>query len=297
MTVIHNEPLKKHSTFKIGGEASVAYFPDSIDEFKLVLRDLRSRGERYMIVGNGSNILFDSRGFDGSVIFTKKMNKTEYVNGEYKTYVTCECGKLLSELSCEVGRRHSLAGLEFAYGIPATVGGAVFMNAGAYGGEMSDVVYSTRVYDVKNDREITIFGDEHRFAYRHSIFEDDRDLCVLSVTFVLLDGVSSEICAKMDENMNSRREKQPIELPSAGSTFKRPTGYFAAKLIDDCGLKGYSVGGASVSLKHAGFIINNGNADSDDVLALIDDIKKCVYDRFGIMLTQEVIYVPKTDIV
>lgn len=293
MTVIHNEPLKKHSTFKIGGEAAVAYFPENIEEFKLILCTLSKRGERYMVVGNGSNILFDSRGFDGSVIFTKKMNRTEYAEKEGKTYVTCECGKLLSELSCEVGRKHSLAGLEFAYGIPATVGGAVFMNAGAYGGEMSDVVYSTRVYDVKNDREITIYGDEHRFSYRHSIFEDEKDLCVLSVTLELIAGVSGEICAKMDDNMNSRREKQPVDYPSAGSAFKRPTGYFAARLIDDCGLKGYSVGDAAVSLKHAGFIINKGNADSDDVLALIDNIKKCVYERYGVMLTQEVIYVPK----
>lgn len=292
MIVKHNEPLCKYCTLGIGGNAKIAYFPESVSEFCDILKQLKNQCERYVVVGNGSNLLFDDNGFDGAVVFTRSMNGVEYTYKSDSVYITAECGKLITGLSFEVGKKHSLSGLEFAYGIPATVGGAVFMNAGAYGGQMSDVVVSTLAFDLKKMKTVTITGEDHHFSYRHSVFEENKNLIVLSTTLCLHMGDAQEICEKMDTNMQSRKDKQPLEYPSAGSTFKRPVGYFAAKLIDDCGLKGFTVGGAQISKKHAGFAINIGGATSEDMLALMDSVKNTVLEKFGVLLEAEVIYIP-----
>lgn len=292
MIVKYNEPLYKHSTFRVGGEAKTAYFPESAEELTDILGKLAEDGERYIVIGNGSNMLFDDRGFDGAVVFTKAVSGVKYTYSSDSVFIEAECGKMLTELSYEAGKKHSLLGLEFAYGIPATVGGAVFMNAGAYGGQMSDVVVSTKAYDKESRTIVTVEGDSHNFAYRHSIFEENRNLIVISTTMKLKLGDAMAISEKMDANMQSRRDKQPLEYPSAGSTFKRPVGYFAAKLIDDCALKGAKVGGAEVSEKHAGFIVNKGGATSADILELMDFVSGRVFDTFGVKIEPEVIYVP-----
>ena len=289
---IYNEPLYKHSTFKIGGNAKVAYFPKNKGEFVAILSHLKNEGEKYFIVGNGSNLLFDDRGFDGAIIITKNMSDCSY---DYKSdcvVIYAEAGKKLTELSFEAGRKHSLSGLEFAYGIPATVGGAIYMNAGAYGGQMADIVLDVEAYDIDKNEIVTIDNAAADFSYRHSVFEESKNLIVLSVRLKLMRGDLKEIADKMDTNMQSRRDKQPLEFPSVGSTFKRPLGYFAAKLIDDASLKGYAVGGAKVSEKHAGFVINAGGATCADVLTLMSDVSKIVKEKFGVELSPEVIYLP-----
>ena len=288
-----NEPLSKHSSFKIGGPAKIAVFPKTRDELVEVLRSVKSCKYKYIVVGNGSNLLFDDEGFDGIIIFTKHLNATEYVYKSGKTAIRVECGKSLTELASEVGKKHSLTGLEFAFGIPGTVGGAVYMNAGAYGGEMSDVVSQTEYFDPTVGEIKTVKGEEHKFDYRHSIFAEHPEYIILSTTLEMKEGNAEEIFALMTKNMTSRREKQPLEYPSAGSTFKRPVGHFAGKLIEDCGLKGYTVGGAQISEKHAGFTINIGGATSSDVRALVEHTRSVVLERFGVELECEIIYVSK----
>lgn len=291
MQIIENEPLYKHSTFRIGGNANVAYFPENKEEFCNLISSLKEKNERYIVVGNGSNILFDDEGYDGAVIFTKSLKNVEYIRKGETVTIKSECGKMLSELSFEACRKHALTGLEFAYGIPGTVGGAVYMNAGAYGGEISYVLTSSEVYDVQNGKIITLSKEDHKLSYRHSVFFENKDFILLNSSFELHIGGIELISKSMENNMNSRREKQPLEYPSAGSAFKRPEGYFAAKLIDDAGLKGLNVGGASVSEKHAGFIINKGNAKSIDVLELIKKIQDEVYNKYSVLLTPEIIHV------
>ena len=288
-----NEPLSKHSSFRIGGGAKYALFPKSCEELIFAVNTCIHKGQRYLIVGNASNLLFDDKGFDGVVIFTTKMAATEYIHKGNEVYIKAECGRSLTELSGEAGKKHSLTGLEFAYGIPGTVGGAVYMNAGAYGGQMSDVVVETCVYDVKAQKMITIKGEKHKFGYRHSVFADNHDLIVLSTTMKLLAGEAEEIFAKMNKNMTSRKEKQPLELPNAGSTFKRPgENIFVGKLIEEAGLKGYSVGGAQISEKHAGFTVNKGGATSCDVLSVIEHTKSVILEKYGVTLESEIIYIP-----
>ena len=287
-----NEPLAKHSSFKIGGPARFAIFPQNKDELVSVLKQIKNCSYKYKMIGNGSNILFDDKGFDGIIIFTKRVSDIQYIRRGDKTLLRADCGRSLTELANEAGKKHSLAGLEFAYGIPGTVGGAVYMNAGAYGGQMSDVVIETEYFDTNEGEVKTLTAQEHKFDYRHSIFADHPEYIVLSTTLELKEGNAEDIFAAMTKNMNSRKEKQPLEYPNAGSTFKRPTGYFAGKLIEDCGLKGYTVGGAQISEKHAGFTINVGGATSADVLSLIEHTKKTVKENFGIELESEIIYLP-----
>ncbi len=288
-----NEPLSKHSTFRIGGDAKYALFPQTREELIFAVNTCIQKEEKYMIVGNASNLLFDDRGFDGVVIFTTKMNCTEYIHKNDGVYIKVECGKSLTELASEAGKKHSLGGLEFAYGIPGTVGGAVYMNAGAYGGQMSDVVVETEAYDVKSQSIVEIKDAGHKFSYRHSVFAENPDFIVLSTTIKLAAGNPEEIFAKMNKNMTSRKEKQPLELPNAGSTFKRPAdNIFVGKLIEEAGLKGYSIGGAQISEKHAGFTVNKGGATSRNVLEVIEHTKSVIYDKYGVMLEQEIIYIP-----
>ena len=288
-----NEPLAAHSTFRIGGNAKIALFPKNVDELVSVLKNVKNCNYKYKVIGRGSNILFDDKGFDGIIIFTKQICDTEYVHRGDVTLIKVDCGKSLTELAGEAGKKHSLTGLEFAYGIPGTVGGAVYMNAGAYGGQMSDVVVETKYFDPA-DGEVKVFsGDGHKFDYRHSVFAEHPEYIILSTTLEVKEGNAEEIFALMNKNMTSRREKQPLEYPNAGSTFKRPTGYFAGKLIEDSGLKGYTVGGAQISEKHAGFTINIGGATSSDVLALIEHTKSTVKANFGVELESEIIYIPQ----
>ncbi len=292
--VRRKEALSKHSSFKIGGEASYAVFPKTKDELISAYKSAEEAKEKCIIVGNASNMLFSDKGFNGVVIFTKLINEAEYIHRGNSVFIKADCGRSLTELASEAGKKHALSGLEFAYGIPGTLGGAVYMNAGAYGGQMSDIVIETEYLDTSDISIKTLSKNEHDFSYRHSFFTDHPEYIILSSTLELKEGDPKEIFDLMQKNMTARKEKQPLEYPSAGSTFKRPgDGLFAGKLIEDSGLKGYSVGGAEVSEKHAGFVINKGNATSADILALVEHIKKTVHDRFGVMLSCEMIYIPE----
>ncbi len=290
--VRYNEPLYKHSSFKIGGEAKIAVFPKSKDEIISAIGTAKTAGFKYLVVGNASNLLFDDQGFDGVIIFTKGLTETVYIHKQDAVIIKAEAGKSLTELASEAGKKHSLAGLEFAYGIPGTLGGAVYMNAGAYGGQMSDIILETEYFDTVTEEIKTASKDEQKLSYRHSLFAEHPEYIILSSTLELKVGDPAVIFETMNKNMTARKEKQPLEYPSAGSTFKRPgDGLFAGKLIQDAGLKGFRVGGAEVSYKHAGFVINRENATSADVLQLIEHIKKTVHEKFDVMLDCEIIYI------
>ncbi len=291
--VRQNEPLSRHSSFRIGGEAKHALFPKSREELIYALNTCKQKGIRYIVVGNTSNLLFDDRGFDGAVIFTSGISATEYIHKNGEVYIKAECGKMLTELASEVGKKHSLSGFEFAYGIPGSIGGATYMNAGAYGGQMSDVIVETEYFDTVSGEVVTIDAEDQCFSYRHSIFAEHPEYIILSTTIRLQKGDAEEIFATMSKYMSARKEKQPLEYPSAGSVFKRPAdNIFAGKLIEDSKLKGYTIGGAQVSEKHAGFIINRGGASAEDVLALVEHIKHVVLENYKIELECEIIRVP-----
>ena len=283
-----NTLLSNCTSFKIGGKADLFVQPDSVEKLTAVISGCKKNGIEILILGKGSNLLFSDEGFRGVVISTSRLDKIELID---ETTIYCQSGVTLSKL-CRFALDNSLTGLEFAYGIPGSVGGAVYMNAGAYGGEISDVVVSSEYYDTHNDILVTIDSAAHNFSHRHSIFHDHTEYIILSTTLKLKVGDSEEIFNLMTKNMSSRREKQPLEYPNAGSTFKRPEGYFAGKLIEDSGLKGYTIGGAQVSEKHAGFLINRGGATSSDVLSLMEHIKHTVKGNYGVDLESEIIYIP-----
>ncbi len=281
-------PLSSLCTFKIGGPADIVVRPQTRDELVLSVSAAIDCGVPYLIIGNGSNMLFDDAGFSGAVIVTNGMRDTS-VDGNV---ITADCGVPMTALSLRA-QGLGLSGLEFAYGIPGCVGGAVTMNAGAYGGQMSDVLVSSEYYDPATGERIIIPSSEHVYGYRESIYLEKPELVVLGAVLELVLCDREEIKQKCDENMRARREKQPLEYPSAGSVFKRPPGYFAAKLIQDAGLKGTRVGDAEVSEKHSGFIINRGEATSRDVLELIEIIKTTVYEKFGVCLECEIRHIPR----
>ena len=288
-----NEALCKHSTFRIGGCAEYALFPKNKEELVFALNVCKNNGLRYIVVGNGSNLLFDDEGYRGAVIFTSKMSSCEYIHRDGAIYVKADCGKMLTEIAGDAGKKHSLTGFEFAYGIPGTIGGAVYMNAGAYGGQMSDIIFETEYYDISDGKIKMLSKDAQNFSYRHSIFQEHPEYIVISTTLRLSVGDPEQIFALMNKNMTARKEKQPLELPNAGSVFKRPAdNIFAGKLIEDSHLKGYTIGGAQVSEKHAGFIVNVGGATCRDVLLLIDHIKSVVAENYGINLESEIIHIP-----
>lgn len=276
-----NECVAQRSSFKVGGRVALALFPDTKEKLIFALDMLKRENIKYEVIGKGSNVLFAFDFFDGAMVFTDGIAGVCF-DGET---VIASAGTSLTYLA-ELAARHSLSGLEFAYGIPGLVGGSVYMNAGAYGGAMSDVVTGSLAYDTELGKTVEI--TEHGFGYRESIYMSNRSLVCLEARVHLVCGDEEEIRAKMQQNMSSRREKQPLEFPSAGSYFKRPEGHFAGKLIEDCGLKGESVGGAAVSEKHAGFIINLGGATADDVLLLEEKIRERVLSRFGVTLEREV---------
>ena len=282
LAVRENEPLARHCSFRIGGPAAVMLLPDSADGLAELCRWLRERGVKPFLLGNGTNMLFPDGGLDRIVVKTAPGAGRIDVDG---TRVTAEAGATLAHTASEA-LAAGLTGFEFAHGIPGSVGGGVVMNAGAYGGELKDVVAVTEYLDESMQRRV-LRGTEHDFAYRHSFFSD-REAIVLRTVFSLTKGDPEAISARMRELADKRRNSQPLDMPSAGSTFKRPTGGFAAALIDEAGLKGFSVGGAQVSPKHAGFVVNTGGATCDDVLRLIEHIQKTVLDRSGIALEPEV---------
>ncbi len=280
--IVSDEPMRKHTTFRIGGNADIFVRPESKEQIAEILRLCRKQDVPYFILGNGSNLLVGDRGFRGVVInIMDNMNDIKVDGGIIKA----QAGAMLIKVS-RAARDNSLTGLEFASGIPGTIGGAIYMNAGAYGGEMKDVV--TQVTAIDAEGEIYTFGtDELEFSYRHSVIQQ-RDLIVLDVTMKLAAGDQKIIDDRMSELAVARRTKQPLEYPSAGSTFKRPEGYFAGKLIMDAGLRGYRVGDAQVSEKHCGFVVNRGNATADDVIKLIDDVKAKVSEEYDVVLEPEV---------
>lgn len=277
-----DEPLSEHTTFKIGGPADIFVTPDDIDEIGDILIACEDAGMPYFILGCGSDLLVSDAGYHGVVI-----SLTEELIGVSAegTKLICQAGVTLreaSEMACELG----LSGLEFACGIPGSVGGACYMNAGAYGGCIADVLDEVRV--LTHAGNIVELGvDELNLGYRQSRIADEG-LVLLSATFALRKGDPDDIRERMEDLTQQREEKQPLELPSAGSTFKRPEGYFAGKLITDAGLKGYQVGGAAVSRKHAGFVVNLGGATASDVRAVIAHVQDEVMRQFGVKLEPEV---------
>ena len=277
-----NEPLAEHCTFKIGGPARVFVAPQEEEQLCkaiLLCRDLRLP---YYLLGNGSNILFADEGWSGVILDTSALKSSIQREG---CTLRAGAGTLLSSL-CREALRAGLTGLEFAYGIPGTVGGAVYMNAGAYGGELKDVL--TRVRYLNQEGQIVCAeAAELDLSYRHSIFEENGG-CILSAEFRLTPGDPAEIQAKMEDLMGRRRDKQPLDKPSAGSTFKRPAGAFAGALIDQCGLRGYRHGGAAISEKHCGFVVNLGGASCADVLALCDEVRDIVQEKTGYLLEKEI---------
>lgn len=279
-----NELLAPHSTFRIGGEARLAAMPDTTEQIIDAVSAAKEAGLDFTVIGNGSNVLFSDKGFDGLVIFTRNADSV-VIKGKR---VIADAGAPFTKLAVTV-KNAGLTGLEFAYGIPGSVGGAVYMNAGAYNGEASQVVASSMAYDDLTGEVRMISREEHNFGYRTSVYSQNRDrLTVLSAEFELKEGDSAAIWDTMQDLMRRRREKQPLEYPNAGSVFKRPQGYFVGKLITDAGLKGYTIGGAQVSEKHAGFIINIGGATAEDVLRLVEHIQKTVQSQFGVMLECEI---------
>lgn len=282
--ILINEPMSEHTSFRLGGNAKYFVLPSCEDEVIATVNALKKAGENFVVIGNGSNLLVSDKGFDGTVICIGKNMSKITVQGEE---IHAMAGALLSTIA-SVARAHSLAGFEFASGIPGSLGGAVVMNAGAYDGEMKNVVSKTTYLSADGTLK-TVVGKEHGFSYRKSIFT--KDDVVLRSVITLQKGDADKISEYTRELSARRREKQPLEYPSAGSTFKRPEGYFAAKLIDDASLRGYRVGGAMVSEKHAGFVINYDNAKSADVYQLIKDVQSIVYDKFGVSLEPEIKFI------
>ena len=284
LRVEKDEPLSRHCSFRIGGPARRMAFPHTAEQMVLLQSFAAECGAKPLLIGNGTNILFPDAGLDRLVIQTGEL--TELKQGEVEGEIIAQAGVSLAKLA-NFACANGLTGLEFAHGIPGSVGGAVSMNAGAYGGEMKDVLQGASIlFPDEGIRFLTC--EELDLSYRHSILTDHPDAIVLYAVFRLEKGNSTEIRAKMDELMAKRKATQPLEYPSAGSTFKRPTGYFAGGLIEQAGLKGLTVGDAQISDKHAGFLINRGKATGADVRNLIREVQERVMAHSGVMLEPEV---------
>ena len=282
------EPLAPHTTFRIGGAACFWLTPKNIAQLREMLALCRAHGVRRYLLGNGSNTLFSDEGFDGAVIDLRGIDEPVTCKGQPDgtSVLTVSAGVTLGRLCAEAQKR-GLTGLEFACGIPGTVGGAVYMNAGAYGSEMKDVLTDVTFL---NEAGVlcTLPAAELALRYRTSVFEQHPEWCIVSARVRLTAGDKDAITAQMQGFLQCRRDKQPLEWPSAGSTFKRPQGAFAGKLIEDCGLRGLQVGGAQISEKHCGFVINRGGATCADVLALTEQVKKVVLEKTGYVLEREI---------
>lgn len=279
-----DEPMAKHTSFRIGGPAKRMAFPKTREQLVVLMGFLQDAGVKPLLIGNGTNLLVADKGLDTVVIDTSA--ELSHIDLTDEGEIAADAGVSLAKLAL-FAWKNGLTGLEFAHGIPGSVGGAVCMNAGAYGGEMQQVVHSATVL-FPDDGVRTLRGEELRFSYRHSLLTDRPEAVVLRVVFQLTAGRPEEIRQKMEELMTRRKTSQPLEYPSAGSTFKRPEGYFAAALIDQCGLKGMTVGGAQVSEKHAGFVINRGGATCADVTALMAVIQRRVWEEKGVRLEPEI---------
>lgn len=281
MEVRINEPMMKHTSFRAGGAARWFAVPETAEELKAVLAACRKADTPWYVIGNGSNLLVSDKGFPGVIISTDKFDRLE-VNG---TEITVGAGVMLSKLA-NTAYKAGLTGLEFAAGIPGTVGGACVMNAGAYGSEIINVLKSVTVLTPEGTVE-TLPAEKLELGYRTSVIPK-KGYLVLEAVMSLTEGNMEESKALMDDLAFRRKDKQPLEFPSAGSTFKRPAGHFAGKLIEDCGLKGFTVGGAQVSEKHAGFVINKGGATASDIYNLCKEVEKRVKAEFGVSLEMEV---------
>lgn len=280
------EPLSRHCTFRIGGPADLAVFPATTDQLVLALRLCAGADVRVLVVGNGSDLLFADAGVRGAVVFTTAMREiTPEPDG-----FSALAGAKVPHLAV-LARDRGLSGLEFACGIPATLGGAVCMNAGAHGGETAQVVAGSECYDRETDRVFRLSPEEHEFGYRVSVFARKPGWVLLKTRLRLTPDDPEQIAARTRKNLLTRRASQPLEYPSAGSAFKRPPGDYAARLIDFCGLKGVRVGDAQISEKHAGFLVNRGNATAADVLTLMDRVRETVLRRTGVALEPEIRYV------
>lgn len=284
--ILINEPMYRHTTFRVGGCADFFVEVDTREELQALLRldcDL-------YLIGNGSNLLISDKGLRGVVLHLSQRFSEITVTG---TTLVCKAGATLAAIA-RTAYEHALTGFEFAAGIPGSLGGAVVMNAGAYDGEMRQVV--RRVTLMRPDGAvIEKSGEEMHFAYRHSLLKEERGLIVLEAEIELEHGEQAAIKATMEDLAERRRSKQPLEYPSAGSAFKRPEGYFAAKLIQDAGLRGFSVGDAQVSEKHCGFVINKGNASAGDIRCLITEVQKRVKEKFDVLIEPEVICLGEFD--
>lgn len=285
--ILVKAPMSKYTTFRTGGEANALLQVQTEEQLRALLQFLNKIEMEYFILGNGSNLLVSDSGYDGIIIQIGPEMSEIRING---THIYAKAGALLSKVAKEACH-YGLTGLEFASGIPGFIGGAVVMNAGAYGGEMKNVVTKVRVMSM--DGEILELDNETmEFGYRTSVIRHNR-FAVVEVELELQEGNSETINETMLELAKMRREKQPLEYPSAGSTFKRPEGYFAGKLIMDTGLKGYRIGDACVSEKHSGFVVNMGHATSMEIWKLIHDVQEKVYDKFGVSLEMEIICLGK----
>lgn len=279
--ILENEPMSKHTTFRIGGNADIFLSPE-VSQVSEIMALAKAYEVPVTVIGNGSNLLVGDKGIRGLVLSFGKEAESIQMDGRC---MTVSAGTILAKAAAEAAK-NSLTGLEFAAGIPGSLGGAIVMNAGAYGGEMKDVVISAKVLTPEGEiKELS--KEELDLSYRHSCIPE-KGYIVLEAILELSHGEEAEIREKMADFKNRRVEKQPLEYPSAGSTFKRPEGYFAGKLIQDANLRGYQVGGAQVSEKHCGFVINKGNATAQDVLQLIQDVQRVVYDTFQVELEPEV---------
>ncbi len=282
--ILQNEPMSKHTTFKIGGNADLLIKVHNIEQIKFVLSIARDNNIPIFILGNGSNLLVKDKGIRG-ITLKPELKDIKIEKKDKQVYVTVGAGNKMPEIA---GRllREEITGFEFAAGIPGTIGGFVRMNAGAYGSEARDIVTETTILTYDGNIK-KIVGEEHHFEYRKSAFLNMK-IIILDTKLKLSYGKKDEIQELMEKYRKSRFEKQPIEFPSAGSTFKRGNDFISAKLIDECGLKGYSIGGAMVSKKHAGFIVNTGSANAGDILELIDYVKKVVLENTGKELKLEI---------
>lgn len=281
--VRYDEPLKNHTTFKIGGNCIALIEPREISDIVETIKICRENSIKFFVIGNGSNLLVPDEGYNGVIIKLKNEFSTIQVEGEY---LIVNSGAKLSEVYT-VAYENSLTGFEFASGIPGTIGGAIYMNAGAYGGEMKDIVESVEVLDLDNFELKELKNEELEFSYRKSIIQR-KNYIVTTIKLKLQKGNKEEINAVYEDLRDRRNSKQPLNFGSAGSTFKRPEGHFASKLIEDAGLKGYHINDAWVSEKHSGFIVNKGNASYKEVMELIEYVQKVVFEKFGVKLETEV---------
>lgn len=284
MEVINNADMSKYTSFRAGGCAKKLITVENVDELAEVLKEIEKNGEKHLLIGNGSNILFKDEGYSGTVI--KLGGSFDEITRKEGNIIACGASALLSK-AARFALDESLSGFEFAAGIPGSVGGAMFMNAGAYGGEMKDIVKSVNVMSKDGKSIYTLHNEDMDFGYRRSRLGESGEI-VLSVCYELCEGNPEEIEGTMSELMKKRNDKQPVNYPSAGSFFKRPEGDFAGRLVEAAGLRGLTVGGAQVSEKHCGFVINKGGATATDITDLMHLVQNTVKDKFGVMLEPEV---------